>query len=61
MSSIPLDLQRRCDRRWAARFCQPGEPVASRKQGPERQSEQIAGTDKSKRKTRAGLKPLSAV
>jgi len=56
MSSIPLDFQRRCERRWAARLSQPVEPVASRKQGPERESQQIAGPDKSKRKARTGLK-----
>jgi hypothetical protein len=52
MSNIPLDFKRRCERRWAARF---SHPVASRK-GPERESQQIVGTDKSKRKTRSGLK-----
>jgi hypothetical protein len=56
MSSIPLDFQRRCERRWAARLSQPVEPVASRKRGPEKESHQIAGPDKSKTKARAGLK-----
>jgi hypothetical protein len=52
MSTIPLDVQRRCERRWAARFFRPTESVASRKQGPKRETQQIAGPDKSKRKTR---------
>jgi hypothetical protein len=56
MSIIPLDFQRRCERQWAARFSQPVEPVASGKQGAERESQQIAGPDKSKRKNRAGFK-----
>jgi hypothetical protein len=56
MSGIPLDFQKRCERRWAARFSKPAESVASRKQRPERESQQIAGSDKSKTKTRAELK-----
>ena len=58
MSVIPLDFQRRCERRWAARFSLRVEPVA--KQGPERGSQQIAEAAKAKRKTRrlnpAGLR-----
>jgi hypothetical protein len=64
MSIIPLDLQRKCEQRWAARFS-PTEPVAPRNQRPERESQQIAGPDKSKRKTHrveaAGSRALSAV
>jgi hypothetical protein len=52
MSIIPLDLQRRCEQRWAARFSRSVELVASRKQGPKRGTQQIAGPNKSKRKTR---------
>jgi hypothetical protein len=52
MSSIPLDLQRRCEQRWAARFSRSVEPVASRKQGPEKESQQIAAPGEGKRKTR---------
>jgi hypothetical protein len=65
MSIIPLDVQRRCERRWAARFSRPTEPVVPRDQLPERESQQIAGPDKSKRKTHrieaAGLKSAWAV
>jgi hypothetical protein len=65
MSIIPMDVQRRCERRWAARFSRPTESVAPRR--PERKGLQIAGPepDKSKRKTHrveaAGSRPLSAV
>jgi hypothetical protein len=41
MSIIPLDLQRRCERRWAARFSRP---FTRRKQWPEKKS-QIAGPE----------------
>ena len=61
MSITPLDVQRRCERRWAARFSRPMESVAPRNERPERESQQIAGPDKSKRKTRrvesTGLRP----
>jgi hypothetical protein len=51
MSIIPLDVQRRCERRWAAQFSRPteSESVASRNHGPERESQHIVGPDKSKR------------
>jgi hypothetical protein len=52
MSVIPLGFQRRCERRSAARFSLRAEPVASRKQGPERGSQQIAEPAEAKRKTR---------
>jgi hypothetical protein len=65
MSIIPLDVQRRCERRGAARFSRPTESVAPRNQRPERESQQITGPDKSKRKTHrveaAGSRPLSAM
>jgi hypothetical protein len=65
MSILPLDVQRRCERRWAARFSRPMESVAPRNQRPERESQQIAGPDKGERKTRrveaAGSRPLSMV
>jgi hypothetical protein len=65
MSIIPLDFQRRCERRWAARFSRPTESVTRRNQRPERERQQIAGPDKSKRKTRrrepAGLVRIIAL
>jgi hypothetical protein len=42
MSSIPLDLQRRFEQRWAARFSRPRPSDAPRKYQVERQSEQLA-------------------
>jgi hypothetical protein len=65
MGNIPLDLQRRCEQRWAARFSRSVEPVASRKQGLERESQQIAAPGEGKRKTRrakpAGFRSTTAV
>jgi hypothetical protein len=62
MASIPLDLQKRCERRWAARFFRP-DPTAPKKPVPERQ--QQTEPDKGKRKTDrlkpAGIKPAPAV
>jgi hypothetical protein len=55
MSIIPLDLQRRCERRWAARFSRPIPSAAPRNQRPERDSLQIAAPATSKEKP-AGLK-----
>jgi len=43
MSIIPLDVQRRCERRWAARFSRPTKSVTPRNQRAERNSQQIAG------------------
>ena len=37
MSIIPLDLQRRCERRWAARFSRPIPSAAPRNQRPVRE------------------------
>ena len=65
MSIIPLDIQRRCERRWAARFSRPTELIAPRNQRAAKESLQIAGPAKSKRKTHrvevADSRPLSAV
>jgi hypothetical protein len=60
MSIVPLDLQRKFERRWAARFSRPPDvPQAHR---PESQDHPLAAVAKSKRKTRrveaAGLRPL---
>ena len=54
MASIPLDLQKRCEKRWAARFFR-ADPTAPKKPGPERQQTE---PDKGKRKIRP-LKPGS--
>jgi hypothetical protein len=55
MSIIPLDLQRRCEQRWAARFAWRIPSVAPRNQRPARESLQIAEPAKSKEKP-TGLK-----
>ena len=64
MSNIPLDVQRRCERRWATRFSAPTGSVTPRNPR-EGMSQQIAGPDKSKTRTHrveaANSKPLSAV
>jgi len=54
MANIPLDLQKRYEQRWAARFSRPG-PTAPKKPRPERQQQQTE-PDKGKRKTHR-LKP----
>jgi hypothetical protein len=56
MSIIPLDLQRRCERRWATRFSRPVPSGAPRNQRLVKESLQIAAPAKSKEKP-AGLKP----
>jgi hypothetical protein len=53
MAKIPLDLQKRFEQRWAAKFFRP-DPTTAKKPGPEQQQTQ---PDKGKRKTR-GLKPV---
>ena len=54
MTSIPLDLQKRCEQRWAARFLRT-DPTAPKKPEPESQQQQTE-PDKGKRKTHR-LKP----
>jgi hypothetical protein len=43
MSNIPLDVQRRCERRWAAQFSRRTE--SPRNQRPERHTQEIAESD----------------
>jgi hypothetical protein len=61
MSSIPLDLQRRFEQRWAARFAPP---LAPKQHWPEKHVQQIIASIKGKRKTRqvelAGWAPVPA-
>ena len=60
MSIIPLDLQRRYEQRWAARFARPVPPVAP-KQALEGQDQQLTPPTEGKKKTRriepTGLTP----
>ena len=53
--SIPLDVERSCERRWAARFSRPVVPVVSRKQGPEGKASRPPRPARAKEKP-AGLK-----
>ena len=54
MADIPLDLQRRFERRWAARFVRAAAP---KKQELERQDRQLTEPGKGKRKTHR-IKPV---
>jgi hypothetical protein len=62
MSNIPLDIERRCEQRWAARF---SAARALRKQHRLEGQQRLATPDNTKRETRrvksAGLKPAPAV
>lgn len=51
MASIPLDLQRRFERRWAARFARRAPPVAPQEHQPESQKQQSAAPAEFKRKS----------
>ena len=63
MSNIPLDLERRCEQRWAARFCRPTSLAAPQSQ-PQQQQQHLSEPAKAKRKTRrvkaAGLRSAPA-
>lgn len=48
MCDIPLDLQRKLEQRWAARFARPVPPVAPNKQELEGQDQKFAAPAKSK-------------
>jgi hypothetical protein len=52
MSIIPLDLQRRCEQRWAARFARQAPEPPSQKSAQEKQDQQLGAPAKAKRKTR---------
>jgi hypothetical protein len=39
-----LDLQKRCEQRWAARFSRPAEPIVALKHRIERQDQELAAT-----------------
>jgi hypothetical protein len=50
MSIIPLDIQRRCEQRWAARFLQPTPNTPQRQFG--RQDQELATPGEAKTITR---------
>ena len=54
MTSIPLDLQRRFEQRWTARFYRPDHPDTPKKQGLERQDQHLAAPGKGKKKNPPG-------
>ena len=58
MASIPLDLQKRCEQRWAARFLRTDPTAPKKKPEPESQQQQTE-PDKGKRKTHR-LKPAAS-
>jgi hypothetical protein len=51
MSSIPLDLERRCEQRWAARFS-AARALEEQHRLERQQHQQLTAPDNSKRKTR---------
>jgi hypothetical protein len=63
MSSIPLDLERRCEQRWAARF--EAARALREQYRLERQQQQLAAPENSKRKNlraeAAGLMSVATV
>jgi hypothetical protein len=63
MSNIPLDVQRSCELRWAARFARPVPPSAPHEHTDEKPDRRSLG--KAKKKTRkakvVGLRPAPAV
>jgi hypothetical protein len=65
MSSTPLDIQRKCEQRWATRFARPVPSSAPHEPTDEKPDQQLAALGKAKRKTRrakvAGLRPAPAV
>ena len=58
VSIIPMDVQRRCERRWAARFSRPTESVAPRNQRPRGRASRSPGPT---RADRPGCRPLAVV
>jgi hypothetical protein len=41
MDTVPLDLQRRCEQRWAARYRRPLEPAATSEHWLQKQGQQL--------------------
>ena len=51
MCTIPLDLQRKLEQRWAARFARQAPEPSSQKREHEKQDQQLGAPAKAKRKT----------
>jgi hypothetical protein len=63
MCEVPLDLQRKFERRWAARFARPTPPAASQAHQPEGQNQQLAAPEakeKAGRVEAVGLRSATA-
>ena len=50
MSAVPLDLQRRCEQRWAAQFRRPVEPTADQEDRLEKLDQQLAAAPREQKK-----------
>jgi hypothetical protein len=63
MSIIPLDLQRRCERRWAARFARQAPEPSSQKSVHEKRAQQLGAPAKPKKNppARTGARRLGYV
>jgi hypothetical protein len=55
MSVIPLDLQRRFEQRWAARFTRPTPVIASEKHEHEKQGQQLGALAKARKEPPPGV------
>jgi hypothetical protein len=49
--SVPLDLQKKCEERWLARFARPAPSEAPQRHQPESQNQQLAASAKAKQIT----------
>jgi hypothetical protein len=62
MSNIPLDLQRKCDQRWATRFVRLAPSANPQRDRPEGQDQQLAKANgKNRRVETAGLRSAPVV
>jgi hypothetical protein len=49
--SVPLDLQKKCEERWVARFARPALSAAPQRHQPESQNQQLAASANAKQIT----------
>jgi hypothetical protein len=59
MSSIPLDLQKRCERRWVARFDRPVPPVVPKQELAGQDQQQLAAPTEGKKPAALGPVPAA--
>jgi hypothetical protein len=55
MSNIPLDIQRKCEQRWVARFARPVPPSASHENMDEKPDPAVSPAWKNKEENPPGL------